>query len=220
MIKRKIVLVFVLILVLAGTGTVRAHSEDGIHDTSEESRIGRTDNLVLFFHILGIVLGLGGATVSDIFFFKFARDRRISEKEVKKLHLFSKIIWVGLAVLILSGLGLYLSHGDDLLKSPKFLTKMSVVGVIIVNGILLNILISPKLTKIFSLLRRRRLAFALGSISIVSWYSAFILGLLRSVPGTFWQLLSIYLILLAVAVAGSQAAERGLMRKAGRSSSQ
>ena len=34
--------------------------------------------LILILHILGVVLGLGGAIISDIFFFKFLRDFLIS----------------------------------------------------------------------------------------------------------------------------------------------
>lgn len=211
MTKQKFILIIFMFLFLVGVTTVLAHGDDengarvggGLILFLENNRDG-----VLIFHILGIVLGLGMATMSDFFFFKFLKDRRISEKEEKVLKTFSKIIWAGLTVLILSGVGLYLPHGNDLLKSPKFLAKMVVVGVIIVNGILLNTLISPKLTKIMFLPRWRRLAFALGAISIVSWYAAFILGMWRNLPFGFAYIFGTYLIFLAMAVTISQILER------------
>lgn len=221
---KKLVLIIFLVLLLAGVGTVLAHHEDGSPNIPKESNIAWIDDFILFlnenrnfvllFHILGIVLGLGAATLSNLFFFKFLKDWRISEKEAKVLHTFSKVIWVGLVILILSGLGLYLPHWDQLLKLPMFLTKMMVVGVILINGILLNTLISPNLTKIFSLPRLRRLAFVLGPISVVSWYSAFILGMFRSVSFSFIYIFGTYLILLAVAITAGQIVERVLARRA------
>ena len=101
--------------------------------------------------------------------------------------------------------------------------KVIVVGVIIVNGILLNLKISPRLVKISfgklhkhkpgELRRQRKLAFALGAISITSWFSAFIFGMLRSVPISFANLLAIYLIVLGIAISLSQIAESYLGKK-------
>lgn len=188
------------------------------------SLLKRYHELILIGHFLGLVLGLGGATITDIFFFKFLKDFRISEWEAEVMHTLSQVIWFALALLVLTGLGLYLPEAKELNQSAKFLVKMIVVGVIIVNGVFLNLLIAPKLVKIsFGKRHRheagelhysRKIAFALGAISIVSWYSAFILGMLSKPPIEFYPLLLIYLFILGAAVVGSQFMERSFSKHA------
>lgn len=170
--------------------------------------------LILGAHLVGVALGLGGATITDILFFKFIKNKKISPFESKVLKTLSQVIWFALGILILSGVGLYLPYADRLNGSPKFLVKMIAVAVIILNGLVLNFVISPKISKISSSALFRRLAFASGAISIVSWYSAFILGMMRSKIFSFGELLGIYIALLTLAVAGSQIFERRLARRA------
>ena len=175
-------------------------------------------------HLLGAALGIGGATIADVLFFKFLKDFRISKLEAGVLHNVSQVIWFGLAILVLSGVALYLPEMEYYSTSSKFLLKMIVVGIIIVNGAFLNLLIAPRLVKlsfnedqrrIFQAMHRtRRIAFALGAISATSWYSAFILGLLRSIPLPLTTLLLFYAGLLCLAMIGSQIMERFFVKKA------
>jgi hypothetical protein len=173
---------------------------------------------IIGLHLLASAIGLGSVTVTDVLFNKFLRDLRISEKESDVLKTISEVIWVALALIVLSGLGLFLSNPDYYLTSDKFMVKMIVILVLIINGALLNLIIEPKLLLIpfggthhheaGELIRLRKLAFALGAISIISWYSAFILGLFRTAPISFWGLLSVYVFLLVLAVIISQFVER------------
>lgn len=179
---------------------------------------------ILWMHLLGFALGVGGATITDILFFKFLNDFKISEVENKVLQTLSQIIWIGLLIAVISGIGLYLPNAAVLNETPKFLLKTIVVAVIIINGAFLNLYVSPKLVTISwnssnllpirSILRLRRAAFALGAVSFVSWYSAFILGFLKKVPFDFPQLLGIYIGLLLIAITGSQILERVLCKTA------
>ncbi len=172
---------------------------------------------VSILHLFGVALGLGGATIADIMFMKSLKDFRISEIEADVLHTLSQVIWFALAVLLLSGVGLYIPHSETLIYSSKFLAKMVIFSVIIVNGSLLNLIISPKLVKISfggkhdhesgELVRLRKLSFALGFVSIISWYSAFILGSLRSVPLGVFNILLIYFGVLILGVVASQLLE-------------
>ncbi len=174
--------------------------------------------LFLGLHLLGFAFGLGGATISDIMFFKFLKDFRISQTEASVLRTLSQVIWFGLALAILSGLGMYLPATSYLNESAKFLVKMIVVGVILVNGAFLNLYVAPKLvTMTFgkweesvagSMRRARKAAFAMGAISMVSWYSAAILGFLNASPASFSVILGIYVGLLAIAIVTSQVMER------------
>lgn len=180
----------------------------------------RNKSLLVVVHLIGLALGVGGASSSDIFFFRALKDLRISQRETDVLRTLSQIIWFGLALLIISGAGLYLADIERLSESAKFLVKMVVVLVIVVNGAFLNLKITPKLIHISfgkthehypgELRSIRKLAFALGAVSFVSWYTALVLGALRGVPLAFWQLLGIYVGLLAGAMIVSQVMERRL----------
>jgi uncharacterized membrane protein len=101
--------------------------------------------LIAVFHVLAVTMGLGGATITDVLFFRFLRDLRISEQESEVLNVLSQVIWFGLAFLVITGIGLFLPEAEYLLSSSKFLVKMVVVSVILINGLFLNLLISPKL---------------------------------------------------------------------------
>ncbi len=182
--------------------------------------------LILILHILGAALGLGSATISDVLFFKFLRDSKISEWEADVLGTLSQVIWLCLAIIIVTGIGLYLPDSARLNESPKFLVKMFIVAVIIINGAFLNLWITPRLVKISfaggfhtheegKLHYARRFSFALGAVSTISWYSAFILGSLRESPGGFLTILGAYLLLLAVGIMASQIMERLYTKKGG-----
>jgi len=181
--------------------------------------------VLLILHLLGFAIGVGGATISDILFFKFLYDFKISISEDKVLRAMSQIIWMGLFISIISGVGLWLGNMEALNTNPKFLVKVIVVAVITINGAFLNLMITPKLTSMSFKNKNvgesenkgmhvkkthgfRRLAFALGAISFTSWYSAFILGFFKTTPFNFPELISIYVGILFLAVVGSQISEK------------
>lgn len=171
---------------------------------------------IIGLHLVGIILGFGGALIADIFFFRFLKDRKITEEEVKTLKVFSKIIWMGLVVIVLSGSLLFFSNFERYSNSAKFLTKMTVVSIIVVNGLVLNFAVTPKLSSINFDSRKekdktkgtRSLVFAAGSVSTASWWTAFILGLMHGSPAPYLTMLSVYLIILAGAIVLSQILER------------
>lgn len=181
-------------------------------------------SVILILHVLAMALGLGAATLTDVFFFKFLKDSRISEEEAQMLSALSEVIWLALGVAILTGAALFLPDATTYIDTPKFLAKMVVVAVIVLNGAFLNLYIAPKLVKISfaephhhkegELGRARRLAFALGPISVVSWYSAFILGSLpATTPLSFFTFLKIYLLLLVVSITIGQFVENRLAHR-------
>lgn len=197
-------IIFTSVLALTGSGLVPLLAE--------------FKPVMTIFHLLGFALGVGGATVTDMFFFRFLRDYHISKWEANVMHSVSHLIWIGLVILIISGIGLYLPNAEALNMSSKFISKVIIVAIILLNGIALNLYISPKMIMINfgkkhkhhpgELHRLRRAAFASGAISLISWYTAFILGALRSIPITVSQMLFIYGILIIGGVGGSQLLER------------
>jgi uncharacterized membrane protein len=175
----------------------------------------------LMMHLLGVALGLGGAIIADVFFFRFLKDFRISHEEAATLNVLSQVVWLALALIVVSGVGLYLPQAEVLNESGKFLMKMGMVGILIVNGSLLNLLIAPKLVHISfaephhhlpgELGRMRRLAFALGAVSFVSWIGAFLTAMLpRETSGTLIALT--YGAILISAVTMSQIVESRIGR--------
>lgn len=174
--------------------------------------------IVLMFHLFGFAVGLGAVTVTDILFFKFLKDFKISEFEADVLHTLSQVIWFALAVLVISGFGLYLPEAQELNQSGKFLAKMLIVGIIVINGVFLNIAVSPKLVRISfekkhehekgELRKLRKLAYASGAVSLASWYYASALGMAKSPTLGFWGLLLVYLFMAGAAILISQVFER------------
>jgi len=171
----------------------------------------------LILHILGTSLGVGGATITDVMFFKFLKDFKISHGEANVMKIVSSVIWVGLALLYISGFALFMTNPEVYAVSSKFLTKMFIVFVITVNGIFLHYFITPRLKHISfnekhlhfkgELHVSRKFAFASGAISITSWYLAFILGVLRSIPLPSVSGILLYIGVLFLAVGGSQLVE-------------
>lgn len=171
----------------------------------------------VILHVLGVVLGLGSVIIVDIFFYKFLEDSSVSKFEANVMHVLSQVIWCALAILVITGLCFYIANWQELNQSGRFLVKMIVVLVIITNGALLNLLVAPNLMKIpFNKKDTnkvggshyiRKLAFALGAVSMTSWLSAFLLGMLRGFEFEFLPLLLTYIGVLVVAILSSQVME-------------
>lgn len=166
----------------------------------------------LTLHLLGMVLGLGGTTIIDFMIFHFMRNYKISSQEAVIMHLISQIIIVGLIFLIISGVAIFLTDVDGYLASDRFMMKMTVLIVVILNGIVLNLYIAPYMEKIS--LRApdldkdttfKKVSFAVGAISMVSWYSAFFLAMIKDLSDfRYTTLLIAYLIMLGTSIAVSQ----------------
>lgn len=178
--------------------------------------------VVVFFHALAAAVGVGATTVTDVLFFKFLKDFKISHNEKAIMDTMSHIIWIALGILIITGVGLYLPASERLLDSSKFLVKVVAVVVITLNGLLLNFIISPWLTKLDFEDKHpekgeprlfRKLSFASGAVSISSWYVVFLLGSIRSIPVSFRVGLLLYIVVVFSAIAGSQGYERYLVKK-------
>lgn len=178
--------------------------------------------LILLGHLVGFTIGVGGATMADFLFFKFLKDFRISHFESAVLKASSQLIWIGLLIVIISGIGLYIPEAEALNQSSKFITKTIVVLVIIINGALLNLLISPKLvdiswkktkSNVSEISSLRRSAFIMGSVSFISWYTALVLGFARNVNYSVLELLSMYVGAIIIGIVISQIVESKLCKK-------
>ncbi len=141
-------------------------------------------------HVIAVVFGMGSALVSDILFSFFSKDKNLNKTEITTLSILRNIVRYSLMLIIFSGIMIFLSNIEKYTHSAKFLAKMSIMLVLLVNGYLLNKYIWPHLLnrKFFTLKKERdirRLAFACGAVSVISWIFICALGVLNSVPVSY-----------------------------------
>ena len=156
--------------------------------------------LYLIGHLIGIAMGAGGAIISDLLFLKAARDGKITKTEMGFIELGGYAVTFGLLLLIVSGGLLFSLDAARYLASSKFLVKMTVVAVLIANGILLHAVHIPRLKrtvgKEIATPKNKRwkiILIASGALSAVSWVSAVILGAFKSIPHPYESILGVYL---------------------------
>lgn len=117
-------------------------------------------------HLVGTVLGVGGATMIEVHLKKALSDGSMSLEERKLLGSDFFVTRVGLALAILTGLGFiyvyWSSHQLFRLESGIFWGKMAMIVVILVNAYLLH---------------KHKIGLYWGSaLSFVSWWTAFLAG--------------------------------------------
>lgn len=172
--------------------------------------------LFVILHVFSVVIGMGAALVSDVLFNIFIKDKKLNITENGVLSTLSRIVWIALLFIVLSGAALFFSNPEVYAVSVKFLTKMSIVGVLILNGLFFHFVVHPALPHISftdtkghnKYIRIRRWSFAFGAVSVSSWVLAFILGSLSKIPFSYPQALALYAIVLACGIIVSQIVER------------
>ncbi len=172
----------------------------------------------VILHNVGFILGVGAATIADILFFRFLKDGTISLEEKGTMDALTNVIWAALAILVVSGLALFIPEQARLAISSKFLLKIVVLGVIIINGFLLNMFVAPYMRRLSfegtaPARHFRRLAFALGAVSFSSWYIAFFLGSVRKIPISFSVGVISYAGVSLLVIIFSQFVERYVAKK-------
>ena len=139
---------------------------------------------LIITHLIGTVLGAGGATFAEIFYLKAKRDGVIEPLEIDYLKTIYFILRIGLFILIISGFGFLLlyrlmGNGEALLNS-KLWAKLGIVVILVLNAFLIQ---------------AKKIPMWLGaSISITSWYGALILGAWRTLDASFVSIIIIYII--------------------------
>ncbi len=164
--------------------------------------------LFLIIHLLGVALGAGGAFFSDGVFFTSIKDKKISKDELGIVKYSSQITWIGLILLLISGAGLFGMNAANLSTSVKFLVKMTIVGILVFNGIVFHIIHLPFIgrhvgrllvnkNKINSFHNTPFLLFS-GVISMTSWFLAIILGALSTIPFSYLEAISLYIGIIGI----------------------
>lgn len=160
-------------------------------------------------HALGFVLGLGGAAAGAFLFSKFLSDRKINDGELKTIQMLFELIWLGLALTIVSQLAFYVAYTDTLISSGIFLVQTLALFVAAVGSAALMIIFAPFLSVIpFTEAPResapspltflRKPVFVVGAVVLVSWFFAFAMDYLPEYR--FTLLLAAYAAFIAVTV--------------------
>jgi hypothetical protein len=154
-------------------------------------------------HVISVIFGMGSALISDILFTFYSKDKKLNETEINTLSILSKVVQFSLIFIFLSGAILFLSDINKYLESSKFLSKMTILAVLLINGYFLNNYIWRNLLKkdfFISNKNRtvRRFAFVAGAISVVSWLSVCVLGILNSIELKYIEIMIVYIIIVAI----------------------
>ena len=137
---------------------------------------------IKFAHIIGTALGVGGATLGEVFYLKAARDGKVDPHENDALRTIFYVLRVGMALLIISGFGYFImlrleGHTTPLLGARMW-AKLTIVLILLFGVVAWH---------------TRKVPMWLGSaISLTSWYAALIIGAWRGIPGTYVSLMLWY----------------------------
>ena len=189
--------------------------------------------ILIIVHLMGLMLGMGCALFLDIYMLRRLYTHRLELNDVRLLQLGSSVVMLGLALLWMSGLGFLLDYAataPEKLANPKIWSKLTIVAVLTVNGVLLHAVVFPR----FAARIGRRvfdedqtsadslLFLATGVVSSLSWMAAFVLGVVKEINNVVaWDVILLsYLALLAAAGAVTMIAhtifasmlERGILR--------
>jgi hypothetical protein len=164
--------------------------------------------IITIFHVISFVIGAGAAASSDYMFFRAIKDKRLSDEELNVLRSLGRLVWIGIALIAATGIALFLLDPARLIASPKFLAKMTVVLVIIGNGLVFHAVHLPHLIASRgrdlsdpATFRRKTWLFVSGGVSGASWLSAIILGSTdSSVTASYPLLMAGYAIFVACGV--------------------
>ncbi len=162
-------------------------------------------NPAIVLHVISVVLGMGSALVSDILFNFFTKDRNLNETEITTLSILKNVVFYSLIIIIISGVTIFLSDVEKYTSSSKFLAKMSILLILLINGCVLNKYVWPRMLGegfFTSVTERntRRVAFACGAISVISWIAVCTLGVLNRLAMSYQFIMLSYLSIIAFGV--------------------
>jgi len=159
---------------------------------------------------LVLALGVGIATLTDLYFFRSLHDYHVSKSEAGTIGFFYQLLWFILGMFVLVGIGYYASFGSVILESSSMLMVMTITLVLIMNSVMVNLLVGHQLSEIpfdkphivgpkHSFEMMRKIVFIFGSVSVVSWYVMFVFVKIGESNWSYWGLFLIYLLIVIIA---------------------
>ncbi len=153
---------------------------------------------IILLHIVGTVLGAGGATIAEVQIHKALRDGKVTADEGALLHSNYFLIRVGTGFILLSVLAMawYHWHYDSLsmLLGTKVIFKEFLVVIIIANAVAIS---------------NRWVPLWLGAaVSFTSWWAATILGVAGPISVNFLTFLFGYVVAVGIVAVVLQSIKR------------
>lgn len=124
-----------------------------------------------FLHFLGLAFGLGGATIATIIMAKAGKDKDIAKAAGKIMPSIVKLIWLGMLLLIVSGIFITLLVTWPLNRN-LLIVKHVLVAWIIVIGVIMGFMMKKahKIENKNLLPSLRKRMKILSSINLILWY--------------------------------------------------
>lgn len=141
--------------------------------------------VLVLVHILGVVLSTGAATVADYLFVLNSQRDNINTETLKVLPDLARLVLLGFAVVIATGLALILITPEVLLLRSMQL-KLVLTAIIFVTGVVLDLTFMTAVRRCIAedtsdYLDKRVLRYSvlLGNVNVVSWYAILALSFLN-----------------------------------------
>jgi hypothetical protein len=141
---------------------------------------------IKIFHLIGLIMGFGGAVLLDLTIFRHGVLRPISKYTIHQTEMLSRFVTWGLILLWSTGFGLIalnLMDKPEYLTNQKLWAKIAIVVLLTLNGVFVHKRVLPVLRqklgeRIFEMANKREtlLLTLVGSVSFVSWTTPFVLG--------------------------------------------
>ncbi len=177
--------------------------------------------LIFMAYLFGLMMGIGGAIIYTVLFFKFLRDYRLSETEQETLDTIAVVITVGLGLVLVTGLGLFVPLAAWYTLNAEFMLAGFVGAVLVIQTISMTTDLVPRLSDLYTSrviptdddhAYMRKQSYALGAVGLVSWIT---LGIVSFVNfnWSFVLLMVVYFIAITIGVVWSQIAEYRLYQR-------
>lgn len=143
--------------------------------------------VIRFMHFMGAIIAIGAVTVTDSMLFLLHFRDNFAPILDKISAVLSLIVWVGFLILSTTGIYLFSNH-PDLIHGWVFQTKIALVSIVFLNGIILNEKVNPRFHDISSewnpeneeVSHFEKFAGVFAAISVIGWWSIILLVFLKS----------------------------------------
>ena len=134
------------------------------------------------FHFIGAIIAVGAVTATDSMLIYLHFKEKFSNVLAKVSLLMSMLIWVGLAILALTGAFLIYTN-PGIAQGTFFHVKIALVSIIFINGIILNEKVYPRFHDLADEWPKRteevthfeKFAAIFGLISVLGWWTIIIM---------------------------------------------
>lgn len=167
--------------------------------------------LMSIVYSLGFSLGLGSIATSYFLLYRFLKDFKITKKEKEVFQYTTQIVWLGIMMLLVSGIGLFIIGPF----TPLYIFHTILLGVLVITETIITLFIIPHLSKISSkrksiidkLYSWRKLTFSVSAASISTWILLFVINHFYITNMSIPEYLFLYTGILILSIMASQILE-------------